>query len=136
MSGTRGTASSRGRLSTMVRSWPTVLLTVLLLALAVPAGMLMAPALTGPARSTAQPARTPAWQLVPQRLSVPQGIDPLSTAAPVPVPASVAARLDPVLKTDGGGTFTAVVQDAATGKVLYDRDGATNRIPASNMKLL
>ncbi|MFF2315087.1 D-alanyl-D-alanine carboxypeptidase/D-alanyl-D-alanine-endopeptidase [Arthrobacter sp. NPDC058097] len=136
MSGTRGTASSRGRLSTMVRSWPTLLLTVLLLALALPAGMLIAPALSGPARSTAEPARTPAWQLVPERLSVPQGIDPLSTAAPVPVPANVAARLDPVLKTDGGGTFTAVVQDAATGKVLYDREGAANRTPASNMKLL
>ncbi|WP_314192981.1 D-alanyl-D-alanine carboxypeptidase/D-alanyl-D-alanine-endopeptidase [uncultured Arthrobacter sp.] len=136
MSGTRSTASGRGRLSTMVRSWPTLLLTVLLLALAVPAGMLIAPALTGPARSTAEPARTPAWQLVPESLSVPQGIDPLSNAAPVPVPANVAARLDPVLKTDGGGSFTAVVQDAATGKVLYDREGAASRIPASNMKLL
>ena len=136
MSGTRGTASGRGRLSTVVRSWPTFLVTVLLLALALPAGLLIAPALTGPARSTAQPAQTPAWQLVPERLSVPQGIDPLSNAAPVPVPAGVAARLDPVLKTDGGGSFTAVVQDAATGKVLYDRDGAANRIPASNMKLL
>ncbi|MDP9695752.1 UNVERIFIED_ORG: D-alanyl-D-alanine carboxypeptidase/D-alanyl-D-alanine-endopeptidase (penicillin-binding protein 4) [Arthrobacter globiformis] len=136
MSGTRGTASGRGRLSTVVRSWPTLLITVLLLALAIPAGLLIAPALTGPARSTAQPAQTPAWQLVPERLSVPKGIDPLSTAAPVPVPADVAARLDPVLKTDGGGSFTAVVQDAATGKVLYDREGAANRIPASNMKLL
>ncbi|MBD1542866.1 D-alanyl-D-alanine carboxypeptidase/D-alanyl-D-alanine-endopeptidase [Arthrobacter sp. IA7] len=136
MSGTRGTASGRGRLSTVVRSWPTLLITVLLLALAIPAGLLIAPALTGPARSTAQPAQTPAWQLVPKRLSVPKGIDPLSTAAPVPVPADVAARLDPVLKTDGGGSFTAVVQDAATGKVLYDREGAANRIPASNMKLL
>jgi D-alanyl-D-alanine carboxypeptidase/D-alanyl-D-alanine-endopeptidase (penicillin-binding protein 4) len=136
MSGTRGTASGRGRLSTVVRGWPTLLITVLLLALAVPAGMLIAPALTGPARSTPEPAQTPAWQLVPERLSVPQGIDPLSNAAPVPVPADVAARLDPVLKTDGGGTFTAVVQDAATGKVLYDREGASSRIPASNMKLL
>ena len=151
MSGTRGTARGRGRLSkgtlskgristgslsAMIRSWPTLLLTVLLLALALPAGMLIAPALTGPAQSAAQPAQTPAWQLVPDRLSVPQGIDPLSTAAPVPVPAEVAARLDPVLKTDGGGTFTAVVQDAATGKVLYDRNGTANRIPASNMKLL
>jgi D-alanyl-D-alanine carboxypeptidase/D-alanyl-D-alanine-endopeptidase (penicillin-binding protein 4) len=136
MSGTRGTAIGRGRLSTVVRSWPTLLITVLLLALAVPAGMLIAPALTGPARSTPEPAQTPAWQLVPERLSVPQGIDPLSNAAPVPVPADVAARLDPVLKTDGGGTFTAVVQDAATGKVLYDREGASSRIPASNMKLL
>jgi D-alanyl-D-alanine carboxypeptidase/D-alanyl-D-alanine-endopeptidase (penicillin-binding protein 4) len=120
----------------MLRIWPTLLLTVLLLALALPAGMLIAPVLTGPAQSAAQPAQTPAWQLVPDRLSVPQGIDPLSTAAPVPVPAEVAARLDPVLKTDGGGTFTAVVQDAATGKVLYDRNGTANRIPASNMKLL
>ncbi|RAM37868.1 D-alanyl-D-alanine carboxypeptidase/D-alanyl-D-alanine endopeptidase [Arthrobacter globiformis] len=136
MSGTRGTASGRGRLSTMVRSWPTLLITALLLALAIPAGLLIAPALTGPARSTAQPAQTPAWQLVPERLSVPQGIDPLSNAAPVPVPADVAARLDPVLKTDSGGSFTGVVQDAATGKVLYDREGAANRIPASNMKLL
>ena len=136
MSGTRSTASGRGRLPTMVRSWPTVLLTVLLLALALPAGMLIAPALTGPARSTAEPAQTPSWHLVPERLSVPQGIDPLSNAAPVPVPANVAARLDPVLKTDGGGSFTAVVQDAATGKVLYDREGAASRIPASNMKLL
>ncbi|APX01807.1 D-alanyl-D-alanine carboxypeptidase/D-alanyl-D-alanine endopeptidase [Arthrobacter sp. QXT-31] len=151
MSGTRGTARGRGRLSkgtlskgristgslsAMIRSWLTLLLTVLLLALALPAGMLIAPALTGPAQSAAQPAQTPAWQLVPDRLSVPQGIDPLSTAAPVPVPAEVVARLDPVLKTDGGGTFTAVVQDAATGKVLYDRNGTANRIPASNMKLL
>ncbi|MFE5838318.1 D-alanyl-D-alanine carboxypeptidase/D-alanyl-D-alanine-endopeptidase [Arthrobacter sp. NPDC056493] len=141
MSGTRGTANSRGRLSTgkfhkLVRSWPTLVLTVLLLALALPAGMLIAPALTGPAQSTAQPAQTPAWQLVPEQLSVPQGIDPLATTAPVPVPANVAARLDPLLKTDGGGTFTAVVQDAATGKVLYDREGAARRIPASNMKLL
>ncbi|HKS00684.1 MAG TPA: D-alanyl-D-alanine carboxypeptidase/D-alanyl-D-alanine-endopeptidase [Arthrobacter sp.] len=146
MSGTRGTARRRrrlstgristGRLSRLVRSWPTLLLTVLLLALALPAGLLIAPALTGPVQSAVRPAQTPAWQLVPDRLSVPQGIDPLSTAAPVPVPAEVAARLDPVLKTDGGGTFTAVVQDAATGKVLYDRDGSANRIPASNMKLL
>jgi D-alanyl-D-alanine carboxypeptidase/D-alanyl-D-alanine-endopeptidase (penicillin-binding protein 4) len=136
MSGTRGTASGRGRLSTVVRSWPTLLITVLLLVLALPAALLISPALTGPAGSTAQPAHTPAWQLVPERLSVPQGIDPLSNAARVPVPADVAARLDPVLKTDGGGSFTAVVQDAATGKVLYDREGAANRIPASNMKLL
>lgn len=146
MSGTRGTATGRGKFSTgklltdklskLVRNWPTVLLTVLLLALALPAALLIAPALTGPAQSSVQPVQTPAWQLVPGRLSVPQGIDPLSTAVPVPVPSEVAARLDPVLKTDGGGTFTAVVQDAATGKVLYDRDGAANRIPASNMKLL
>lgn len=136
MSGTTGTARSRERLHALIRSWPTALLTLLLAMLALPAGMLIAPALTGPDQSAAGAAETPAWQLVPERLSVPQGIGPLSNAAPVPVPAEVAARLDPVLKTDGGGTFTGVVQDAATGKVLFDREGAANRIPASNMKLL
>jgi D-alanyl-D-alanine carboxypeptidase/D-alanyl-D-alanine-endopeptidase (penicillin-binding protein 4) len=136
MSGTTGTASSRERLHTLIRAWPTALLTLLLAALALPAGMLIAPALTGPDQSAPGAAQTPAWQLVPERLSVPQGIGPLSNAAPVPVPAKVAAKLDPALKTDGGGTFTGVVQDAATGQVLFDRNGAANRIPASNMKLL
>jgi serine-type D-Ala-D-Ala carboxypeptidase/endopeptidase (penicillin-binding protein 4) len=136
MSGTTGTGNSRARLHTLIRAWPTALLTLLLAVLALPAGMLIAPALTGPDQSAPSAAQTPAWQLVPERLSVPQGIGPLSDAAPVPVPAKVAARLDPALKTDGGGTFTGVVQDAATGKVLFDRGGAANRIPASNMKLL
>ena len=140
MRGTTGMATSRERLTgqfqALVRAWPTLLLTVLLAALAVPAGMLVAPGLTGTAQSAPGPVQTPAWQLVPERLSVPQGIGPLSTTAPVPAPAEVAARLDPVLRTDGGGTFTGVVQDAATGKVLFDRDGAANRVPASNMKLL
>lgn len=113
-----------------------LLLTVLLAALALPAGMLVAQGLTGPDQSAEVPAPIPTWQLVPDRLSVPQGIGPLSNTAPVPVPAQVAARLGPVLKTDGAGTFTGIVQDAATGTVLFDRGGAANRIPASNMKLL
>ena len=46
------------------------------------------------------------------------------------------AQLNATLKTDGGGTFTGVVQDAATGQVLFDRAGAEARVPASNMKLL
>lgn len=136
MSGTTGTARSRERLHALIRSWPTALLTLLLAVLALPAGMLIAPALTGPDQSASLAVQAPAWQLIPERLSVPQGIGPLSNAAPVPVPAELAAKLDAVLKTDGGGTFTGVVQDAATGKVLFDRDGAANRIPASNMKLL
>ncbi|WP_104139592.1 D-alanyl-D-alanine carboxypeptidase/D-alanyl-D-alanine-endopeptidase [Arthrobacter sp. ZGTC131] len=136
MSGTTGTARSRERLHALIRSWPTALLTLLLAVLALPAGMLIAPALTGPDQSAARAVQSPAWQLMPERLSVPQGIGPLSNTAPVPVPAELAAKLDAVLKTDGGGTFTGVVQDAATGKVLFDRDGAANRIPASNMKLL
>lgn len=123
-------------IGTLLRTWPTLLLTVLLAVLAVPAGMLIAPALTGQGPSMAAPVQTPAWQLKPKQLSVPQGIDPLSTSAPVPLPAQVAAKLDPVLKTDGGGTFTGVVQDAVTGQMLFDRNSAASRIPASNMKLL
>lgn len=147
MTGTTGTASGRTRLSagiralfsalfnTLIRAWPMMLLTVLLTVLALPAGMMIAPALTGPDESAAA-AATPTWQLAPEQLSVPQAAGPLSHAAPVPVPAEVAAKLDPVLRTDGGGTFTGIVQDAATGKVLFDRGGSASRIPASNMKLL
>jgi serine-type D-Ala-D-Ala carboxypeptidase/endopeptidase (penicillin-binding protein 4) len=148
MRGTTGTATGRERrsapsnrsfsrpLSALIRAWPMLLLTVLLAALALPAGMLIVQGLSGPDQSAAVRAPIPAWQLVPGRLSVPQGIGPLSNTAPVPVPAEVAAKLDPVLRTDGGGTFTGIVQDAATGTVLFDRGGAANRIPASNMKLL
>src|SRR5687768_7965190 len=128
MRGTTGTATRRERLTgqfralfhalvrafhSLVRAWPSLLLTVLLAALALPAGMLIAPGLSGAAQSVPEPSETPGWQLEPEWLSVPQGIGPLSTTAPVPVPAEVAARLDPVLRTDGGGSFTGVVQDAA-----------------------
>jgi D-alanyl-D-alanine carboxypeptidase/D-alanyl-D-alanine-endopeptidase (penicillin-binding protein 4) len=41
-----------------------------------------------------------------------------------------------VLKADGGGNFTGLVQDALTGEVLFDRGGSEGRVPASNMKLL
>ncbi|MCC2659899.1 MAG: D-alanyl-D-alanine carboxypeptidase/D-alanyl-D-alanine-endopeptidase [Arthrobacter sp.] len=148
MRGTTGKATGRAKFSrrrsvpsgagvgVLLRVWPTVLLTVLLAALALPAGMLIAPALTGQTPTSAAPVQTPAWQLSPKELSVPQGIDPLSTSAPIPLPAQVAAKLDPVLKPDGGGTFTGVVQDAVTGKVLFDRNGTASRVPASNMKLL
>ena len=135
-SGRRPSGRFRASFGTLLRAWPTLLLTVLLAVLALPAGMLIAPALTGRGPSMAAPVQTPAWQLVPKQLSVPQGIDPLSSSAPVPLPVQVAAKLDPVLKTDGGGTFTGVVQDAATGQVLFDRNSAASRIPASNMKLL
>ncbi len=119
------------------RHLPLALLTVLIVALAVPAAMLVVPAFTG--RGT-EPETTesavPAWQQVPRDLSLPQGISPLKESAPVPWPDTLAAQLNATLKTDGGGTFTGVVQDAATGQVLFDRGGAESRVPASNMKLL
>lgn len=119
------------------RHLPLALLTVLIMALAVPAAMLVTPAFTG---QGAEPETTesavPAWQQVPRDLSLPQGISPLKDSAPVPWPDTLAAQLNATLKTDGGGTFTGVVQDAATGQVLFDRGGAEHRVPASNMKLL
>ena len=119
------------------RHLPLALLTVLVVALAVPAAMLVVPAFTG--RGTEQEtteSAVPAWQKVPRDLSLPQGISPLKDSAPVPWPDTLAAQLNATLKTDGGGTFTGVVQDAATGQVLFERGGAESRVPASNMKLL
>lgn len=117
-----------------VKAWPTALLLVLIVILALPAGWLLAPAFTGPA--PVQVPETPAWQQAPTSLSTRQGLSPLTDSAPVPVPAAVTAQLEPLLKPDGGGTFTGMVQDALTGQVLFDRGGSENRIPASNMKLL
>ncbi|KIS29268.1 D-alanyl-D-alanine carboxypeptidase [Arthrobacter sp. SPG23] len=123
--------------ATIGRQLPMVLLAILIVALAVPAAMLVAPAFTGRGASPegAAPA-VPAWQQVPRDLSLPQGISPLKDSAPVPWPDTLAARLNATLKTDGAGSFTGVVQDAATGQVLFSRNGSDGRVPASNMKLL
>jgi len=107
---------------------------VLVVVLVLPALWLAAPAFIAPA-PPATPA-VPAWQQDPEALSARQGLAQLSDAAPLPLPASVTAQLDAVLKPDGGGTFTGLVQDASTGQVLFDRGGSENRVPASNMKLL
>ncbi|WP_427005322.1 D-alanyl-D-alanine carboxypeptidase/D-alanyl-D-alanine-endopeptidase [Pseudarthrobacter sp. H2] len=122
------------------RLLPMLLLSLLVVALGVPAGMEIAPAFHGP-DSTANAPTTPVpWQQAPTSLS-PGGagsgvITPLSASAPLPGPVPLAARLDDALKTDGAGTFSGVVQDAATGRLLFDRSGNEARVPASNMKLL
>jgi D-alanyl-D-alanine carboxypeptidase/D-alanyl-D-alanine-endopeptidase (penicillin-binding protein 4) len=115
------------------QSWPMAALVALMLALAVPAAVVVAPGFISP-EPAAAPA-TPAWQLPPATLSARQGLSPLTDSAPVPLPAAVTSQLDPLLTPDGGGSFTGLVQDALTGDVLYDRGGSENRIPASNMKL-
>ncbi len=116
------------------QAWPLAVLATLMLALAVPAAFVVAPGFIGPEPPAAAPA-APAWQLPPATLSARQGLPPLTDNAPVPLPSAVAAQLDGVLKPDGGGSFTGLVQDALTGDVLFDRGGSENRIPASNMKL-
>jgi D-alanyl-D-alanine carboxypeptidase/D-alanyl-D-alanine-endopeptidase (penicillin-binding protein 4) len=110
-------------------------LTALLVVLAIPAALLVAPGFLGPEPPAPAPP-APEWQQNPSALSARQGLAPLDASAAVPDPEAVTARLDPVLKTDGGGTFTGLVQDALTGQVLFDRNGSESRVPASNMKLL
>jgi D-alanyl-D-alanine carboxypeptidase/D-alanyl-D-alanine-endopeptidase (penicillin-binding protein 4) len=120
------------------RILPLLLQTLLVLALAVPAGAAIAPAFLGPEHPAEAAPSVPPWQQTPGTLAGdnPAGIRPLSDAAPVPGPDSLAARLNETLKADGAGDFTGVVQDAATGEVLFDRSGDQLRVPASNMKLL
>ncbi|WP_426975574.1 D-alanyl-D-alanine carboxypeptidase/D-alanyl-D-alanine endopeptidase [Pseudarthrobacter sp. O4] len=120
------------------RSLPMLLLTLLVLALAVPAGLTIAPAFLGHNGAAEAVASAPPWQQPPTALAARggAGIEPLSAAAPVPEPGTLAAQLNETLKTDGAGTFTGVVQDATTGKLLFDRSAGEARVPASNMKLL
>lgn len=116
------------------RIWPPALLVVLLAGLLAPVVMVVAPGFAGPAPLASPPV--PAWQQPPATLAGRTGLAPLGPSAPLPVAAAVRAQVDPLLKPDGGGTFTGFVQDALTGQVLFDRGGSTGRVPASNMKLL
>lgn len=121
------------------KPWPLALAALILLVLALPGALLVAPGFLGPGFFGAAPQPAPAppvWQQAPATLSAPQALAPLQQSAPVPLPSAVAAQVDPALKADGGGTFTGMVQDALTGQVLFDRGGAESRVPASNLKLL
>jgi serine-type D-Ala-D-Ala carboxypeptidase/endopeptidase (penicillin-binding protein 4) len=143
MTKTIGTDQRPGRVRQSVRrgtggvrrSWPLVLLSVLLVALSVPAALLVAPGFVGPEPPAPAPAAPP-WQQTPATVSPVQGLAPLESSAAVPLASSVTAQLEPLLQADGGGTFTGLVQDALTGQVLFDRGGSENRVPASNLKLL
>ncbi len=132
-----GTGPVPGRLRGILA---LLLQTLLVVAVALPAGIAIAPAFLGPDRPSDASQTTPPWQQVPAALSTPGtdsgGIGPLRDTAPVPAGAALAAKLNETLKTDGGGTFTGIVQDAATGQVLFDRAADKARVPASNMKLL
>ena len=132
-----GTQPVPGRL----RGMPALLLqTLLVVAVALPAGIAIAPAFLGPDQRSGASQTAPPWQQIPATLSLPGnssgGVVPLSASAPVPAGAALAAQLNKTLKPDGAGTFTGIVQDATTGQVLFDRAADEARVPASNMKLL
>ena len=121
--------------SGLVRHWPLVLLTALLVSLLLPASFLVAPGFLGPPPPPPAPP-APAWQQAPATLSDRQGLVSPGGPAPVPSRELLTAQVEPLLKADGEGTFTGMVQDALTGQVLFDRGGSASRVPASNLKLL
>jgi serine-type D-Ala-D-Ala carboxypeptidase/endopeptidase (penicillin-binding protein 4) len=113
------------------------LLTVALAALALPVGVNLVSALVPPAPASAAPsAPAPAAQQLPTAIAGLQDITALPPTAPRPDPAALSRQMEQLLVPEGGGNFTALVQDAATGQVLYSRNAAAPRIPASNLKLL
>ena len=63
-------------------------------------------------------------------VSAPRAGDPLPDAD------RLGRLLDAELAIEGSGRFHAVVADALTGTVLYDRGGDTGLAPASNLKVL
>ncbi|MFD5278405.1 D-alanyl-D-alanine carboxypeptidase/D-alanyl-D-alanine-endopeptidase [Pseudarthrobacter sp. NPDC058362] len=130
----RGRRTLSGLPAVLRRAWPPAVLLVLLTALLAPAAIELAPGFTGPAPQTAP--SVPAWHQAPASLTARTGLSALEAGAPLPAAAAVRTQVDPLLKPDGGGTFTGFVQDALTGQVLFDRGGSAGRVPASNMKLL
>ncbi|ADX71502.1 D-alanyl-D-alanine carboxypeptidase, serine-type, PBP4 family [Pseudarthrobacter phenanthrenivorans Sphe3] len=127
-------AAARGA-TALKGSWPGILLASLLAVLAIPSVALVAPGFLGPEPPASAPP-PPAWQQAPASPSARLGLETPRPSAAIPAEAAVTAQLEPLLKADGGGNFTGLVQDALTGQVLFDRGGSENRVPASNLKLL
>src|SRR5215216_5009700 len=88
----------RNALKVLRRHYPLMLLTLLIAALAVPAGMAIAPGFTGEGHYPARPSPSiPPWQQVPRDLTRQDGVKPLSGSAPVPWPDTLAAQLNATL---------------------------------------
>lgn len=142
MASPQGPPSLPGRRRSALRRGSAVVPLLLAAVVAAPGIAAVVPAVTGPERpAVTAPPSVPPWQQAPTSLSQePPGNlllpGPLATDAPLPSGTALAATLDPLLKADGGGSFTAEVQDALTGEVLYNRDGTRAVVPASNTKLL
>lgn len=107
---------------------------LLLVPVAVYAGPPVVKALTGaaPERQSAVPTH----QRPPAQLTANPFITPLDPAAPVPDAAVLGSLLDAELSFEGPGTVSAVVSDALTGTVLYERSPEASGMPASTLKIL
>lgn len=97
------------------------------------AGCIGAGAWAVPTWSEAQ--RLESAALAPASSAQVQQVEQADKGAPVDA-AALTSDADAVLDAVGQGTVSAQVVDAATGQVLYSRDASTNRVPASNMKML
>jgi D-alanyl-D-alanine carboxypeptidase/D-alanyl-D-alanine-endopeptidase (penicillin-binding protein 4) len=128
-------AAAGDSVTRLLRAWPHALLTALLVGLLLPAAFLVAPGFVGPPPPPPAPP-APEWQQAPATPAARQGLPAPDATAPLPSRDALTAQVEPLLLADGEGTFTGIVQDAATGQVLFDRGGAASRVPASNMKLL
>lgn len=119
------------------RALTSLLFLTVLAALAVPAGFHLAPAVEQFIRPPAQQdVLVPPYQLPPEELSTFTAVRDLETTAPTPDARILGPQLRRALTLAGPGQFTAVVQDAVTGDVLYDQNSDDAVAPASNVKLL
>ncbi|WP_146359569.1 D-alanyl-D-alanine carboxypeptidase/D-alanyl-D-alanine endopeptidase [Arthrobacter yangruifuii] len=78
----------------------------------------------------------PDYQEPPAELTGGSAVSAPQAGDPLPGTAELARLLDARLTVEGSGTFSAVVQDALTGTVLYERGGSTGLAPASTLKVL
>ncbi|WP_262106184.1 D-alanyl-D-alanine carboxypeptidase/D-alanyl-D-alanine-endopeptidase [Arthrobacter sp. Marseille-P9274] len=118
------------------RALTSLLLAAAFAVLAVPLGLNLARAVEWPQAGPQPVISTPSAQQEPRALSAAPLLAPDRPAAPAVDAKALDKALDGALEYDGEGDVTAIVTEASTGKVVYDRGGSEPRIPASNMKLL
>ena len=116
----------------------TLLLTLVLAVLAVPAGLHYGPQIaelvTAPP-SNAEP-EIPSIQQTPDDVRTPTLVSQLDAQAPMPAPDALAPLLSAALEVPGDTPVTGVVLDSLTGEVLFDQGGSEPQLPASNIKIL
>ncbi|WP_104181131.1 D-alanyl-D-alanine carboxypeptidase/D-alanyl-D-alanine-endopeptidase [Arthrobacter sp. B0490] len=114
-----------------------LLLVLVMVALAVPLATHLVPGVLAAVHPPApvEPPVTPALQIPPTAVAVPDVVTPLPPSAPAPDPAVLGPQLEAALQFAGPGSFAGTVVDSADGTVLYARDAGRVQAPASNIKL-